>query len=252
MKAVYFDCFSGASGDMLLGALIDCGLDERHFVSELQKMPLSGWRLRTEKVKRYGLAAVDLHIDIEEQKVVRHLPDIFKLVDESALEPEVKEKSVRVFENLARAEAKVHGVEMDKVHFHEVGAVDSIIDIVGTVLALHLLKVEKIYASALPLGHGKVKTEHGLIPVPVPATLALLQQHGKVPVYSAGIEGEMVTPTGAALLTTLVEEFGQMPAMELEVVGCGSGKRDYGYPNIVRAIIGELAEKKSTAAKASV
>lgn len=244
LRIVYLDCVNGASGDMLLGALLGCGLDRDLFTGELAKLSLPGWRLRIEPVKRYGLAAAILHVDVEEQKVFRHLPDILDMINRSTLPSLVKEKSMRIFENLARAEAEVHGVKVDEVHFHEVGAVDSIVDIVGTVTALHLLGIAKVYASPLPLGHGKVKAAHGWIPVPVPATLALLRMRGSVPVYGAGVEGELVTPTGAAILTSLVEEFGALPEMELKITGCSSGKRDYGYPNILRAIIGVQSEKK--------
>ncbi|WP_418792083.1 nickel pincer cofactor biosynthesis protein LarC [Phosphitispora sp. TUW77] len=244
-KTLYFDCFSGASGDMIVGALLDLGLNEEMFRNELKKIPLDGYDINIRKINKSGICATKFDVLTEPEEVCaceRHLDDIEQIIDASRLATEVRDKSKAVFRLLAAAEAKVHGTTPEKVHFHEVGAVDSIIDIVGVVIALYLLGVDKIVASPLPMGRGFVTCRHGLIPVPAPATVELLKGRA---IYGSEHEGETVTPTGAALLSALAGQFGSMPALEVERVGYGAGTRDYGVPNVVRAIIGkEVGDSK--------
>ncbi|MBU7008331.1 nickel pincer cofactor biosynthesis protein LarC [Phosphitispora fastidiosa] len=238
-KTLYFDCFAGASGDMIVGALLDLGLDAEVFKNEVDKMPLEGYDIKIRRIIKSGISAIKFDVLREtEETSERHLHDIEQIIDTSRLTAEVKDRSKAVFRLLAAAEAKVHGTTPDKVHFHEVGAVDSIVDIVGAVIALNLLRVDRIVASPLPMGKGFVRCSHGLIPVPAPATVELLK--GMV-TYGSEHEGETVTPTGAALLSALAGQCGPMPALEVEGVGYGAGTRDYGVPNVVRAIIGKEA-----------
>jgi hypothetical protein len=240
MRIAYFDCFSGISGDMCLGALISAGADFDRLKEELAKLPVEGYGLRWEKVKRNGITAANVFVDLQEvEQPERNLNDIVNIIDNSALPEEVKEKSKAVFNRLAVAEAAVHDTTPDRIHFHEVGAVDAIVDVVGTVLGLHLLGVDKVYASPLPMGKGFIKCMHGIIPSPAPATLEILQN---VPIYGAGIEGELVTPTGAALISTLAGAFTGLPAMTVEKIGYGSGKKAMERPNLLRLLVGEPCE----------
>ncbi|OAT86382.1 nickel pincer cofactor biosynthesis protein LarC [Desulfotomaculum copahuensis] len=240
MRIAYFDCFSGISGDMCLGALISAGVDFEQLKAELAKLPVAGYDLRWEKVKRNGIAAANVYVDLLDiNQPGRHLADIEQIIDHSMLPEEVKEKSKAVFHRLAVAEAAVHDTTPDNIHFHEVGAVDAIVDVVGTVLGLHLLAVNEIYASPLPMGKGFIKCMHGIIPSPAPATLEILQN---APIYGAGIEGELVTPTGAALITTLAKAFVTLPLMTVEKTGYGAGKTILEHPNLLRLIMGKYHE----------
>lgn len=242
MKIAYFDCFSGISGDMCLGALISAGVDFDLLKEELAKLPVEGYNLYWETVKRNGITAVNVFVDLlEVNQPERRLADIQQIIDNSALPEEVKEKSKAVFNRLAVAEAAVHDTTLDHIHFHEVGAVDAIVDVVGTVLGLSLLGVDKVYASPLPMGKGFIKCMHGIIPSPAPATLEILQD---VPIYGAGIEGELVTPTGAALISVLADAFIDLPALIVEKVGYGAGKKVMEPPNLLRLILGERYEAK--------
>ena len=239
-RIAYFDCYSGISGDMTLGALLDCGLELSQLQEMLAKLPLSGYRLELSRVTRYSLAGSDLQVILEDDSPGhRHLPEIEELILGSSLPDPVKEKSRAVFVNLAAAEAAVHGTSLEEVHFHEVGAIDAIVDIVGSVAALHLLGIEQVFCSPLPVGGGMVRAAHGLLPLPAPAVLELFKKRS-VPVY--GREGlhELVTPTGAAIVTTLAAGFGPPPSFVFETVGYGSGKLDPGYANYLRIFIGEV------------
>lgn len=237
MKIAYFDCFSGISGDMCLGALAGAGVDFEHLKEELARLSVEGYALRREKVKRNGITAVNVFVDLlEVDQPERHLADIHQIIDGSTLPEEVKEKSKAVFNRLAAAEAAVHDTTPDRIHFHEVGAVDAIVDVVGTVLGLHLLGVDKVYASPLPMGKGFIRCRHGIIPSPAPATLEILRN---VPIYGADIEGELVTPTGAALISTLAEAFTGLPAMTVENIGYGAGKKVMEHPNLLRLLVGK-------------
>ncbi len=238
-RTIYFDCYSGASGDMILGALLDCGVPQQELERLLKGLDLPGWRLEVSKVKRHALCGTDLAVLAEQSSEHRGLAEIARIINSSTIPPAIKEKSLAIFRNLAEAEAAVHGTTVDKVHFHEVGAVDAIIDIVGSVAALYLLNINSLYCSPLPLGRGTVQTAHGLIPLPGPAVFKLLQKR-RVPLYGVDATWELVTPTGAAILTTLADGFGPLPPLTVETVGYGAGKHDPGYPNFLRVIAGTL------------
>lgn len=240
MRILYFDCFAGASGDMLLAALLDAGASLEFVKAELAKLPLSGYELHLSRVLKKGIAALDLTVAVaEEQQQHRHYRDIQTMLQCSGLVPEVATMSLAVFGRLAEAEGKIHGRATADVHFHEVGAVDSIVDIVGFAAAVCSLGAEKIYASPLHTGTGFVRCAHGELPVPAPATLAMLQG---VPVYSRGIEAELLTPTGAAVLAT-VAQFGPLPAMTVEKAGYGAGKKDLPLANLLRVVVGTSAQQ---------
>ena len=227
---------------MCLGALIGSGVDFEELVSELNTLPVEGYRLYVKRVKHSGISAFNFFVDTDNQgQPSRHLSDIEEIIDGSTLPAEVKEKSKSVFRCLARAEARVHDTTPERVHFHEVGAVDAIIDVVGTVLGLRLLGVKRVFVSPLPMGKGFTSCMHGVIPLPAPATLEILSE-AKVPVYGTDVEGELVTPTGAALVATLGEGFGEMPLMTICRVGYGIGKKTFKRPNLLRVIIGETAD----------
>ncbi len=230
---------------MLVGALADAGADQTALISTLDSLGAEA-TLRFERVKRCGIAATKFHVDTVETRKHRHLPHILKMIEAAALPDIVRQNASAVFQRLGEAEAAVHQVPIEKVHFHEVGAVDSIIDIVGACLAFHLLGVDSIVCSALNLGSGTVSTEHGLLPVPAPATAALVI--GK-PVFARGPAMELTTPTGAAVVTTLAASFGAMPPMRIRASGFGAGSRDFpDQPNVLRVLLGELtgAEEAAT------
>jgi len=235
-KIAYFDCPSGISGDMTLGALVDAGLDLDQLRVELQKLNVEGWRIGAERVVRHGLTGTRLHVHAPEQHVHRHLSDIADLIGRSALDADVQHRALAVFGRLADAEAAVHGTTRDEIHFHEVGALDAIVDIVGVVVGLKLLGIEQVYASSLPLGSGWTRSAHGEIPIPAPATLRLLQAVN-APTTPDTTPFELVTPTGAALLAELAT-WGR-PAFQLHAVGYGWGGRELDRPNAVRVWLGE-------------
>jgi len=240
VKAAYFDCFSGISGDMCLGALAGAGVDLRSLGETLAVLPVGGYALREEKIERDGIEASNVFVDLaEKEQPCRRLADIREIIAGSPLPEEVKEKSMAVFNRLAAAEAAVHGTVPEHIHFHEVGAVDAIVDIVGTVLGLKVLGVDRVYASPLPLGKGFIRCVHGIIPNPAPATLEILRG---VPVYGTAVEEELVTPTGAALIATLADAFVEMPAMLVERIGYGAGKKEMKHPNLLRLVVGELRD----------
>ncbi|MFA0744991.1 MAG: hypothetical protein LASZOEIN_001794 [Candidatus Fervidibacter sp.] len=239
MVCAFVDCFAGISGDMLLGALIDAGAPVDNLLYGLETLPISGWELKIERVRKGAIAATSVSVIVNEKQPERHLADIESIVLASQLPEKVKGQSLKVFRLLAEAEAKVHGIGVNEVHFHEVGAVDSIVDIVGSVYALHLLGVQAVYASALPFSRGRVKTLHGDLPVPAPATMELLCG---VPTYPLDIEVELVTPTGAALLKALANEFGMPPPFTPRKVGYGAGKRNLPFPNVLRVIVGDMPD----------
>lgn len=242
-KTVYFDLFAGCSGDMILGALLDAGLPLPELEKELGKLPLDGYRVTAEKVKRGAVTATLAQVlpDGKTRQPDRSYSDIVALITGSRLDDEVKKRAIDIFNNLGEVEAKIHGVKLEHVHFHEIGAVDSIVDIVGAVIGFKLLGVTDFYSSAFPLGGGSVECRHGSLPLPAPATLEMLtQRHAPVtgPCHAAMEGKELVTPTGAAIVATLAGF--TRPPLNLEKIGYGAGSRDPGeYPNVLRLWIGE-------------
>ncbi|OGQ46171.1 MAG: TIGR00299 family protein [Deltaproteobacteria bacterium RIFCSPLOWO2_02_44_9] len=237
MKIAYFDCCAGISGDMVLGALVDSGLDVSILRRELAKLHLGDYSISASKDERHHITGTNIKVRFKESGHHRTFKEIKNIINKSRLTTKVKVLSTSIFENLAKAEAKVHGCRVDDVHFHEVGAIDSIVDIVGTAIGIEKLGIGQVYASPLPLGSGWVKTSHGRMPVPAPATLELLKG---VPVASSPATSELTTPTGAAIIKTLSLSFGNMPHMEIEGTGYGIGDRSFKeIPNILRLIIGK-------------
>jgi uncharacterized protein (TIGR00299 family) protein len=246
-QIAYLDCFSGISGDMLLGALVDAGLSPDDLRSELSTLAVSGYRIEVEKTQRAGLAATRVSVALEETtQPHRRLPDVLAVVDGSALPPADKERGAKIFRRLAEAEGRVHGVEPEAVEFHEVGAIDALIDVMGAVAGLRLLGIEALYCSPLPAGGGTAKGAHGRLPVPAPATLALLAGAGAPLKSGPDPDVELVTPTGAAIVTALASF--ERPAMTVRTVGYGAGARDIeGHPNVLRLWVGQtLADRPAT------
>ena len=249
-KIGYLECPTGIAGDMCLGALIDCGVPWQYLVDRLKSLGIEHeYHLRTETVIRNGQSATKVYVDLQqehhhEHHHSRHLPEIENLIKSASLPDRVERWSLDIFENLAIAEAAVHGIPPEQVHFHEVGATDAIIDIVGTCIGLDWLDIEQLYCSPMPTGGGTIKAAHGKLSVPVPAVVKLWESK-EVPIYSNGIKKELVTPTGAAIAVTLAQDFGEPPAMKLSKVGLGAGSRDLEIPNILRLWIGEAADTQT-------
>ncbi len=241
MKIAYFDCFSGISGDMCLGAIVDAGVSLKKLGKELKKIPITGYKLNAQKVKRAGF--VSTKVDVIQQSEVRsqkpearRWKNIEKIIRNSSLSQEIKQKGLRIVKRIFEAEAKVHGEVFDKVHLHELGAVDCIVDIFGTIIGLDMLGVKKIYSSPVNLGNGSVKTEHGILPVPAPATAEILKN---ISVYSNDVPYELTTPTGAAILKEISSVCGDIPLMDIEKIGIGAGSRDFkDRPNVLRIFLG--------------
>jgi len=241
MKIAYFDCPTGISGNMILGALLDAGLNKEFLKKELLKLQslnfkIQNLQIQITKRKKHGIAGTYFQVKTKEKKKPRLLKDILTIIKTSQLSQKVKKLSANIFRRLAEAEAKVHNVSVNKVHFHEVGAVDALIDIVGTCIGMEKLRIEKIYCSPLPQGKGKIKTKHGFLPNPAPATAELLKG---IPTYGTNIKGELVTPTGAAIISTLAKSFGDLPRMKVENIGYGAGTFNLPLPNLLRIFIGE-------------
>ena len=245
MRTLYFDCFAGASGNMILGALIAAGVDTEQLKAELQKMEVSDFEFEVEIVDRSGIASTHVNVRVPEETKHRHLNDIERIITNSTLCESVKTRSTTIFRRLAEAEAKVHGISVEKVHFHEVGGMDAIVDVVGSCIGFEKLQIESFVCSKIHLGSGFVEMAHGKFPVPPPAVAELLRG---VPVYSTEIEGELTTPTGAAIISTLCNSYGIIPEMMVEHTAYGAGTRTYDkFPNALRILIGETAgEKPST------
>jgi len=246
LKAIYFDCFSGISGDMTLGALIDAGVPEQYLGEELGKIPGLAFALEVTRVTRGGIAAVDVRVRPGEEPRERGLEDILALLKASSLPAEVQSLAGGIFGRLAQAEAAVHGIPVERVHFHEVGGVDAIVDIVGAALGVKYLGVERFFCSALPTGRGTVRSGHGVLPLPAPAVAEMLKGVPTAPNPPLGTAwAELVTPTGAAIAVSLCSGFGEMPPMKVEAVGYGAGKRELETPNLLRIFVGELAADES-------
>jgi uncharacterized protein (TIGR00299 family) protein len=250
---VYFDCSSGISGDMILGALIDAGVSPRKLRNSLSGLPIKGYSLKVRSVKRAGIVATKVDVEIlknthlkKQYGAAKRFRNVEEIIKKSTLSKDIKTKGLAIFKRLFKAEAAVHGRRFDTVHLHELGAIDCFIDIFGSLIGLDLLGINKIYASPLNLGSGTVKSEHGTLPVPAPATVEVLRH---IPVYSTNIDFELTTPTGAVLISSLAEHFGPMPNMTVSQQGIGAGRRNLSqHPNILRLLIGQnLAEKREKA-----
>ncbi|MBI1355806.1 MAG: nickel pincer cofactor biosynthesis protein LarC [Acidobacteria bacterium] len=240
MRIAYLDCFSGIAGDMLLGAMIDAGLDADRLRAEIAKLGLPGVELQVEKTVRRGITGSDVKVLTGPDHDHRHLSTIERIIDGSDISESAKQTAKTIFRRLGEAEAAIHGVSIEQVHFHEVGAVDAIVDICGAAIGLELLGVQKLYCSPLNLGSGTVKAAHGVMPVPAPATAALVKG---LPSYSDGPAMELTTPTGAAIVSTLCQSFGPMPAMAIESIGYGAGDKDFqDRANLLRMVVGESSQ----------
>jgi pyridinium-3,5-bisthiocarboxylic acid mononucleotide nickel chelatase len=238
----FFDCFSGIAGDMVLGALVDAGVPLEVIGGPLDKIQLDPFQLEAVRVERHGIAATSIRVRSAESGVVRTYASVRAIIQDAPLPPRAKQMALDIVLRLAEAEATVHGKDVGHVPFHELGAVDTIVDVVGAALGLDHLGVERIYASAVATGMGMMKTDHGVYPIPGPAVLELLKG---VPIYSRGIPSELVTPTGAAILAATVTSFGEMPAMRVERVGYGAGTRELDIPNVVRLLVGRATEDET-------
>jgi uncharacterized protein (TIGR00299 family) protein len=238
-KTAYFDCFSGISGDMFIGSLLDAGLDFELLKAELGKIGLPECNLEVRKVSKQHISCTKFDVLDDSDGTYRHLPDLNLVVDESNFGEDVKAKAKAIFLKIAKAESKIHDISLEKVHFHEIAAVDTIIDVVGAIIGLKLLGIERVISSSLNVGSGTVTFSHGTYPVPAPATAEILKD---VPVYTSDSRGELVTPTGAAIISSLASQFGDMPEMRVHAVGYGAGARDADTPNALRVYIGETAE----------
>lgn len=268
---LYFDCASGISGDMTLGALLDLGLDETEFLRQVNLLKVDGFQIKISETEKNGIRAKHVDVIAEEEMSHHHehhheqhlehdhehhhephhdhhhshphrnYADIRGIIEASELDPEVKELALRIFHRVAAAEAKVHGKAIDEVHFHEVGAVDSIVDIVGCAILIHMLAPKAIYASVVHEGHGYVRCQHGLLSVPVPATSEIFAASGAA-LSQIDVEGELVTPTGAAIISELAESFGRMPVMKVKKIGWGAGTKDLSIPNVLKVYLGETED----------
>jgi pyridinium-3,5-bisthiocarboxylic acid mononucleotide nickel chelatase len=238
MRTAYFDCFSGISGDMTIGALIDAGLSFEDLCAQLALLNVRGYELSVEKVKKRGFGGTKFHVRVgDSEPHHRGLHDIEAIIHASVLDTTVQERTLAVFTRLAEAEAAVHQSTVDRVHFHEVGAIDAIVDITGAVIGLHLLGIQRILASPINVGSGFVRAAHGVLPVPAPGTAELLKG---IPTYARGTDGELTTPTGAALITMLAESFGTLPLLRIDRIGYGAGTKELSdAPNLLRVFIGE-------------
>ena len=244
MRTLYFDCFAGASGNMILGALVALGVDEKELLERIKMLDVSDFDLEIKTVDRSGISAVYVDVKAPREHAHRHLHTIEKIIDDSRLSDSVKKRSVAIFTRLAEAEAKIHGIDVRKVHFHEVGAMDAIIDVVGACIGFEMLGIEKFACSKIHVGSGFAQMAHGKFPIPPPAVAELLKN---APIYSTEIEGELITPTGAAIISTVCEEFGQIPEMRIERAAYGAGTRKYNsFPNALRLILGEIETQRRT------
>ena len=239
MRVIYFDLFNGISGDMILGALFDLGLSFSDWKNGIDKLNLTGFETKIRKKEKSHISGTDFNIKIFDETKKRKGVELIEIVEKSSLSDFVKEKSIKILNRMIDAEAKVHNKNREVIHLHEVGGIDTIIDIVGSMIGLEILGVERVYSSLIPVGSGKVKISHGIFPVPAPATTELLSGF---PVYSNGVTGEITTPTGAAIITSIASSFGEIPSMKIEKVGYGLGKKDFEIPNVSRVFLGELFE----------
>ncbi len=239
MRIAYFDCFSGVSGDMIVGALLDAGLDMAGLEAELSKLGLRGYSVSAGRVERRAIAGTKFLVETDETGHGRTVGEIMQILDLSALDDDVRSPAKAVIDEIAAAESRIHDRPVAELHLHETSGLDSIVDIVASIAGLKMLGIKAVFASRIHVGTGFVECAHGTLPVPAPATLALLEG---VPVYSGGIESELATPTGVALLKALAQGFGAMPEMKVETVGYGAGTRELAIPNMLRVVIGEMGD----------
>lgn len=239
MTVAYLDCIAGVSGDMLLGALLAAGVSEAELRDRLAELRLPGFELGVERVQKAGIGALQVEVRVTDHASERHVPEIVALVEASAVPAAVKRRAAVIFRRLGAVEAAIHGAPPERVHLHELGGIDTIVDVVGVLTGFELLGVERVVCSPLPLARGFVNSAHGRLPLPAPATVALLEG---VPVTGAEVEGELVTPTGAALVTELAAGFGPLPPMRLRAAGYGAGRAERAIPNVVRLLVGDGEE----------
>lgn len=240
MKTLYFDCFAGASGNMILGGLIALGIDEKELIEQIKLLNIPDFAVEFTTVNKSGISAIHAHVKVPHEQAHRHLHHIEKIINDSDLSDKIKQRAIQIFTRLAEAEAKIHGIEVKKVHFHEVGAMDAIIDVVGACIGFEMLGIEKFACSKIHVGSGFAKMAHGKFPIPPPAVAELLTG---IPIYSTEIEGELCTPTGAAIISTLSESYGEIPSLNTDKIGFGAGTRDYqDFPNVIRLMLGTRDE----------
>ena len=244
MTVAYVDCIAGVSGDMLLGALLDAGVAEAELRARLADLRLPGFTLSVRRVRKVGIGALKVDVRVTDHVTERHVPAIIELVENSAVADHIKQRAAAIFRRLGEVEAAIHGTTPERVHLHELGGIDTIVDVVGVLIGFELLGVRKVVCSPLPLARGFVDAAHGRLPLPAPATVALLEG---VPVTGAEVTGELVTPTGAALVTALAAEFGPLPAMDLLAAGYGAGNADRSIPNVVRLLVGRAPARGAAA-----
>ena len=252
MKTLYFDCYSGAAGDMIIAALLDLGVEFERLKAALQSLAVSGYTIGAERVKKKGIMATRFKVELDpaERQPHRHLRHVLEIIDKGDLPGPVKSASAETFRRIAESEASVHGTTIEKVHFHEVGAIDSIMDVVGAHFCLHEVGAARVLASALHVGSGTVQCAHGIMPVPAPATALLLKG---IPTYGGEVEGELVTPTGAALLGQVAAAFGPLPLMTVNAIGYGAGTKDLpGRANVLRVLLGESAATDASAERVTI
>ena len=242
MKVLYFDLIGGASGDMILGAFIDAGMPAEKLAKKLAGLKLNEFKLKAGSINKNGFQATKVDILVGEQPPERHLKEILDVIRKSSLPESIQKRAIKIFQNIASVEAGIHNKPVEQIHLHELGATDTIVDVTGALLALDYLGVSHIYASPIPLGSGFIKGAHGQIPLPAPATMGLLKG---LPVRRTEIKAELITPTGAALLAELVDDFSPPPEMRVDMVGYGAGTRDLPIPNLLRVLIGETEEKRN-------
>jgi uncharacterized protein (TIGR00299 family) protein len=244
MRTLYFDCFAGASGDMILGAMVAAGVDPDVLREQLSLLNVDGFNINFETVDRSGLSATYARVETAHEHKHRHLSDIKEIIESSGVSEAAKKLAIQIFTRLAEAEARVHNEPVDHIHFHEVGALDAIVDIVGAAICFDLLKIERFVSSPFQVGSGTIQMAHGRFPVPPPAVAELLKG---VPFYSTDIQGELLTPTGAAIITTVCKEFRPIPRMTTDVTGYGAGTRQYeNFPNVLRVLLGETEAEAAT------
>jgi len=240
MRQAYLDGSSGISGDMFIGVLLDAGFDAKHLLDELKKLELGFFKLKRTRATRGGVTGTRFEVEVTGDHPHRHLKDIEAIIEPSSISATAKENALKIFRKLAEAEGKIHGKPATEIHFHEVGAMDAIIDIVGACVGIESLEISELVCSPLNVGGGHVQSAHGSLPVPAPATAELLQG---IPIYSSGVEGELVTPTGAAIVSTLAKSFGPLPPFKIERIGYGAGSKEFPeHPNVARLFLGERQE----------